>query len=522
MPEPSLFIYFVVALSCFMLIWNSIEVGRNDAANIVNAVFGARILKRRIAVYISGCAVVLGAWASSPVMETARSGIFDPALFSAEKALSIYISVYITNSVLLYTFSSFGMPVSTTAQLVFGLLGGAYALGGTGTIHWNTSSIVILSIVVSIFVSGIFSFVFQKIFRTIIGQDMHHEQVISRHGPWIAGVLTTGLFFFMIMKGMKNVHFVKDLNAALIGQYGYVPVLIVMILVTTLLFGVFMFFMKKTMVKILFPGLAILGMICLAIAFGQNDLANCASPGVASYMIYKYGASHIKEDVPTWLLLGCGILLFAGMTTKRAQRVTRAEVNTGSQGDIVKLYAPKWCVNIAKLIVKKSEAEDHPFIPPDKLKHKAQHYDALRAAVITSVSASVIAFASGMGMPVSTTYVSFAAVIATGWSDHIFVHGDAVLKMGRTIWVVFTWFSSAFLSAFTTGICALIVFYTGTIGIICCLAANFFISRYMKSVSDTQEEKINHEAKKRKEMLLLSAGKSQTVSFASDSDEDQF
>jgi len=68
------------------------------------------------------------------------------------------------------------------------------------------------------------------------------------------------------------------------------------------------------------------------------------------------------------------------------------------------------------------------------------HFDALRAAVITSVTGSVIAVASGLGLPVSTTYVSFAAVISTGWADRIFHTGDAVVQMGRTIWVVFCWF----------------------------------------------------------------------------------
>ncbi len=95
-------------------------------------------------------------------------------------------------------------------------------------------------------------------------------------------------------------------------------------------------------------------------------------------------------------------------------------------------------------------------------KHKLQHYDALRAAVITSVSASVIAFASGMGLPVSTTYVAFAAVISTGWADRIFQRGDAQLKLGRTIWVVFCWFFSAFVAAIFSGVTAKTINLMGT------------------------------------------------------------
>ncbi len=59
-----------------LLLWDTIEVGRNDAANLVNAVFGARVLKRRTAIYIAGTAVVLGALLSSDVIDTARKGIF--------------------------------------------------------------------------------------------------------------------------------------------------------------------------------------------------------------------------------------------------------------------------------------------------------------------------------------------------------------------------------------------------------------------------------------------------------------
>ena len=72
------FLWVALFLAIGMLLWNTIEVGRNDAANLINAVFGARILKRRPAVFLAGAGVVLGAAASSPVIETARKGIFDP------------------------------------------------------------------------------------------------------------------------------------------------------------------------------------------------------------------------------------------------------------------------------------------------------------------------------------------------------------------------------------------------------------------------------------------------------------
>ncbi len=55
------FVLAATVVGLGMLIWDCIEVGRNDAANLVNAVFGARVLTRRVAVMIAGVAVILGA-----------------------------------------------------------------------------------------------------------------------------------------------------------------------------------------------------------------------------------------------------------------------------------------------------------------------------------------------------------------------------------------------------------------------------------------------------------------------------
>ena len=130
-------------LAIGMLLWDTIEVGRNDAANLVNAVFGARVMGRRLAVMLAGVAVVAGAVLSSDVIDTARKGIFDPTkLDTLQAALAIYCSVYIVDTILLYGYSAFGMPVSTTACLVFELLGAAIAINFT-VVNWNKAGTVL-------------------------------------------------------------------------------------------------------------------------------------------------------------------------------------------------------------------------------------------------------------------------------------------------------------------------------------------------------------------------------------------
>ena len=194
-----------------MLMWDTIEVGRNDAANLVNAVFGARILTRRSAIWLAGVGVLLGASAASPVIETTRRGIFDPGMFTLETALAVYISVYIVDTVLLYGYSAFGMPVSTTACLVFELLGASFALGGFEVVHWNKASEVASAIVFSILISGVAGFLIQRIVRGAFRDRGQHLTTLLLHGGWAGGGMLAGLWqrrlrrYRLMLRGLMRV-----------------------------------------------------------------------------------------------------------------------------------------------------------------------------------------------------------------------------------------------------------------------------------------------------------------------------
>lgn len=523
MIDTSLFFYTCGIVAVVMLIWDTIEVGRNDAANIVNAVFGSRVLKRKQAVYLAGLAVIIGAWASSGVIETARKKIFFPETLELTDVLAIYIAVYLTDTVLLYSFSAYGMPVSTTACLVFSLIGGGFMLGGMDSVNWDKSGEVVLAILLSILITGIASFLIQRAFRGAMGQDCRDRDKIILHGPWVAGTLLCGLVYFLLMKGMKDIGFVGTIRDMTIGVYGAFPFVVFLWGLMSMIVYILIVAGGKWVQQNLFAGLAIIGMIAMAIAFGQNDLANCATPGIASWMILHNGELALDMKVPSYLLLFCGLLLALGMTTRNAQRVTRAEVNTGSQADIVRLYAPKWCIALAKLYVPRKEEEVlAPETAITENNRKLQHYDALRAAVITSVSASVIAFASGMKLPISTTYVAFAAVIASGWADRIFMRGDAHIKIARTIWVVTCWFLSALIAAISTGLCSKMISVLGTIGIAIGITINLTTRYVMKRRADRQEEILQKEITERKKALQEKGLSGQDTVFATDTDADEY
>ncbi|MGQ9822965.1 MAG: inorganic phosphate transporter [Thermogutta sp.] len=209
-----------------LLAWDCIEVGRNDAANIVNAVFGARILPRRLAVALAGVAVILGASLSTPVMETARKGIFDPALLTLRVAVIAYISVYLVDTVLLYAYSTFGMPVSTTACLIFELVGASMGLYGVSIVHWDKVGTVLAAIFVSIIMTGLAGFLIQRVFRAAVGSRIDDRETILLHGPWICGLMLTGLLWFMVFKGMGSLSVVQSFRESTIDTYTPVFVLL--------------------------------------------------------------------------------------------------------------------------------------------------------------------------------------------------------------------------------------------------------------------------------------------------------
>jgi hypothetical protein len=125
------------------------------------------------------------------------------------------------------------------------------------------------------------------------------------------------------------------------------------------------------------------------------------------------------------------------------------------------------------------------------------HYDVLRACVILAVSASVIATASGLGLPVSTTYVAFAAVVATGMADRIMQRGDAELKLARTIWVMFSWFAAAVIAAVSAGLVCLLVYEAGAIGIGVGIGGNLVVRWVLKKRADAQELRVREATRER-------------------------
>ena len=313
-----LFVNAIAIIAIIFLVLSCIEVGSNDAANLVNAVFGARILKRQTAVFIAGFFVILGASFSTPVMNTVRKNIFDIHQLDLYMSLSVFISAYLVGTILLYVYSIFGMPVSTTATLVFCLAGGAVGvLSSTEAVVWSKFGQVVLAIVLSIVTSGIFSYLIQRSVRFIIGKNSQHHSIMLKHGSWIASAMLIALFCFMAIKGMKHVEFMQNIIATQ-NNTSFLTNLVFLWLGISLCIALLIKIVGPSFSNYLFHIIAVIGMACMAFAFGQNDLANCASPGLAILMIWSKGLSEsLKVSIPIWSLTGCGFLMFLGMLIEK-------------------------------------------------------------------------------------------------------------------------------------------------------------------------------------------------------------
>src|SRR5690606_39255928 len=60
--------------------------------------------------------------------DLARSGIFNPSMFTFNDVMIIFLAVMVTDVILLDVFNSLGFPTSTTVSVVFELLGAGVCL----------------------------------------------------------------------------------------------------------------------------------------------------------------------------------------------------------------------------------------------------------------------------------------------------------------------------------------------------------------------------------------------------------
>lgn len=486
-------IYTVIVGILGILAISGLFVGvTNDAVNFLNSAIGSKAATMRTILTVASVGIILGVVTSSGMMEVARSGMFNPGMFTFHEVMMLYLGVMFANIILLDLYNSWGLPTSTTVSLIFCLLGAAIAVSvykiskdpslsvaSLGEFI-NTSramgivSAILLSVVIAFTCGTIVMYVSRVIF------SFRYTAMFRRFGSLWCGASLTAIVYFAVFKGLKSIlvghAFVDFVDAHLL----------LSLAICWVVCSLLLFFIQRFKVNIL--RITILsGTFALALAFAGNDLVNFIGVPVASFDAYSI-ARHagdtqmlmgaLNENVPAnfLVLLGAGlVMIFTLWTSKKAMHVSKTELSLSAQDEAegeqygsslfsrtIVRAALNINTGIERAIPPRVRAAISRRFEYEDIEHSGAPYDMIRATVNLTTSALLISLATSFKLPLSTTYVCFMVAMGSSLADRAWGRESAVYRISGVMTVVAGWFITAlggFLIAFVVG---LILIYGGT------------------------------------------------------------
>lgn len=507
-------IYTVIVVILGILAISGLFVGvTNDAVNFLNSAIGSKAASMRVILAVASVGILVGVVTSSGMMEVARSGMFNPGLFTFHEVMMLYLGVMFANIILLDLYNSWGLPTSTTVSLIFCLLGAAIAVSiykisndpemGVGSLGHFINTSRAMGIVSAILLSVVIAFtcgtVVMYISRTIF--SFRYTVLFRRYGSLWCGASLTAIVYFAIFKGLKSLlaghAFVELVDRNLL------PSLVICWAVCSLL----LFFIQRFKINIL--RITILsGTFALALAFAGNDLVNFIGVPVASFDAFSIARAAgdpqmlmgaLNENVPAnfLVLVAAGaIMILTLWTSKKAMHVTETELSLSAQGDegteqygssVMSRTIVRAALNInagiERVIPPRVRAAISRRFEYEDVEHSGAPYDMIRATVNLTTSALLIAIATSLKLPLSTTYVCFMVAMGSSLADRAWGRESAVYRISGVMTVVAGWFITAlggFLIAFVVGL-ALIYGGTGAFIVVTVLCGYMLIhSNFMK------------------------------------------
>ena len=488
-------IYTVIIVILGILAVSGLFVGvTNDAVNFLNSAIGSKAASLKVIMLVASVGIVIGVVTSSGMMEVARSGMFNPGLFTFHEVMMLYLGVMFANVILLGLYNSLGLPTSTTVSLIFCLLGSAvavsiYKISNDPSIDItslgefiNTSramgvvSAILLSVVIAFTCGSIVMYVSRMIFT------FRYTAIFRRFGSLWCGAALTAVIYFAVFKGLKSLLAGNDF-IRMVDDH-----LLMALFVCWAVCSLLLFFIQRFKVNIL--RITILsGVFALALAFAGNDLVNFIGIPVAGFDAYGIARetgdtgmlmTALNENVPAnmSILLTAGIIMIVALwSSKRAiLRVTQTELSLSTQGEEGQMQYDssafsrtivRAALNInagiervvpermREAIARRFEFED--------VEHSGSPYDMIRATVNLTTSALLIALATSLKLPLSTTYVCFMVAMGSSLADRAWGRESAVYRISGVMTVVAGWFVTAlggFLIALAVG---LALIYGGTV-----------------------------------------------------------
>ena len=480
-------IYIAVVVILAILAVSGLYVGvTNDAVNFLNSAIGSKAAKMRTILIVASVGIIIGAMTSSGMMEVARSGMFNPSLFTFKEVMLLYVGVMIANVVLLDLYNSLGLPTSTTVSLIFCLLGSAvavslykittdeavtFAMLGE---YINTSramgivSAILLSVVLAFICGTIVMYISRVIF------SFRYVKMLRRVGAIWCGASLTSIVYFALFKGLKNVLS----QSAFIGWIN--DHLLLALLICWVFCSLLLFFLQLFKINILRINI-LAGTFALALAFAGNDLVNFIGVPIAGFDAFVEAktatgmnegllmtALSQPEQANVLYILAAGVIMVITLwTSSKSMNVSETELSLSAQGDDVQpqhsssLFSRtlvRGTINVVHFfdrIMPKSSKEfvESRFEWAD-IEHSGAPYDMIRATVNLTTASLLIAVATSLKLPLSTTYVCFMVAMGSSLADRAWGRESAVYRITGVMTVIMGWFVTAiggFLIALVVG-----------------------------------------------------------------------
>jgi len=341
--------------------------------------------------------------AGGEVTSTIRKGIVDSSVFVDSPDLLVFgmLSALLAAGTWLMVASFMGWPVSTTHSIVGAIVGFAAVGVSTDAVNWDKVSTIVASWVVSPVIAGTISFaIFRSVQNLILIQDNPFERA-KQYAPMYMFAVGFLMAMVTILKGLKHVF--KDIGVSL--TFGESIVWAIMFGILVAIIGTFLLSRVKrneeleignrfANVERVFAVLMIFTACSMAFAHGSNDVANAVGPLAAVVNVVSSGGDiAAKSSMPSWILLLGGAGIVFGLAT----------------------YGFKVMGTIGRKITELTPS---------------------RGFAAELGAAATVVFASGTGLPISTTHTLVGAVLGVGLARGI---GALNLRMIGSIflsWVV--------------------------------------------------------------------------------------
>jgi len=536
--------YLAIVVILFMLAVADLVVGvSNDAVNFLISALGSKAAPYWLVMITASVGVMVGAIFSSGMMEVARKSIFNPDMFVFSEVMLIFLAVMLTDIILLDLFNTFGLPTSTTVSVVFELLGASVAIAAIKVslsddlalhlgdfINTEKALAIVGGILLSVVVAFVIGALVQYVARLLF--SFGYERYNRWFGPIWGGLSISAITFFILLEGLEGSSIMTPERSLWVAEHTG-TIMTYSLAGWTLLLFILHEAIKLNPLKVV----VVMGTFALALAFAGNDLVNFIGvplAGLRSYQEYvATGADPSqltmtvlleKVHTPTIYLLVAGLTMVLTLWfSKKARSVTETSINLSRQDSGYERFG---ATGFSRVLVRNAIrlGQGIAMVTPGPVKRfwnsrfdrataipypKGQEpaFDLVRASVNLLVSSVLIASATSLKLPLSTTYVTFMVAMATSLSDGAWGRESAVYRVTGVVSVIGGWFVTALVAFTITFVFALLLHWQGHLMVALLSGLTFF---------SVVKSRLLHRKRQHKEELSREGGLAERINGSSD------